>query len=90
VDIFDHVTSMARVSRSRVSKNDVEPAGPLHSSLVCHDGYPHAAGTACISTAPSATLLRNQVCLKTRLWTECRPTLKTSRCLNMSFHCGIP
>jgi len=58
VDIFDHVTSLARASRSRVSKNDIEPVGPLHSSLVCHDNYP------CAAAAPAFRPLCRQHCLE--------------------------
>jgi len=61
VDIFDHVTSLARASRSSVE----EPAGPLHSSLVCHDGYPRAAAAPAFrrsvgGTALKSTLPKNQ------------------------------
>jgi len=40
--------------------------------LVCHDGKLPAH-----FDAPSVALLWNQLCLKTSLWTECRPTLNT-------------
>jgi len=39
VDICDVIPSISRASRSRVLKNDEGPAGPLHSSFVCHDSY---------------------------------------------------
>jgi len=67
VDIFDHVTSLARASRSSVN----EPARPLHtgSSISVSRRLPVHFD------APSVALLWNQLCLKTSLWTECRPTL---------------
>jgi len=53
------VTSMARAS-----KNDEEPAGPYHSSFISVSWrLPAGGGSVCISIAPSATLLRNQLCL---------------------------
>jgi len=45
MDIFEHVTSLARAS-SRVSKNDEEPEGPLHVSR----RLPARGDNACIST----------------------------------------
>jgi len=65
VDIFDHVTSLVRASRSRVTVSCWRTAGA--TSLVCHDGYPHAAAAPAlrVTTAPSAALLWNQLCLKT-------------------------
>jgi len=38
VDIFDHVTSLARASRSSV---DCRRTGGGATSLVCHGGYSH-------------------------------------------------
>jgi len=58
VDIFDYVTSLARASRSRVSKNRRGHFINVSRRL------PARGGSACIATASSATLLWNQLCLK--------------------------
>jgi len=71
VDIFDHVTSLARASRSRASKNWRGGA----TSLVCHeshDGYPRVVaapafrrsvgGTALISTLPKKPVFTAVLC----------------------------
>jgi len=42
VDIFDHVTSLARATHSRVSKNRRGHFIPV-IQLVCHDGYPRVS-----------------------------------------------
>jgi len=56
VDIFDHVTSLARTSRSRVTVSCWRTGGA--TSLVCHDGYPRAAA------APAFRPLRLRHCLE--------------------------
>ena len=47
--------SLARASRSRVSKNDEEQVEQFHISLACHDGYPRAASAACLGRSPKVS-----------------------------------
>jgi len=64
VDIFDHVTSMAWASRSRVSKN--------------YRG--HIISVSRRLPASAFRPLRQWHCCEinsARLWSECRPTLNT-------------
>jgi len=58
VDIFDYVMSLARASRSRVSKNR------RGHFINVSRWLPARGGSACIATASSATQLWNQLCLK--------------------------